>query len=672
MVHRRQQPTMARLTALAVLLAIVSMAPADESAVRAEVDALILRLKPTQAQLVKSLGDVAQLHNRIKDRSGRAMLRMAIGKILDATDSAEVFQEALDALVALDDPKAAFSRMREHLPAKDKKLTNRGKAVLSTLARNPIDAAVSPLQRLATKAYSAEVRAAAIVTLGGFGASSRRVSVAKFLLTQLSKLNPGQSQPLQGPWLTEWYRTGPALLDALQRLTGKKHPHPGTWLAAYERDKKNLEALLDPAHSLPAAKPTTAPWKAMRAQLRQHGLRAAVNVSIERALRWLAAHQSKDGSFRANTFADHCKAGSHEAGRGRKACDVGVTGLALNAFLVAGYDGTGEHDFDKAVKRGLAWIMSTQREDGLFGSPDKNEWGHVHYRWEDPGPARRGQIRIRRPIRLMIHGGHAHPYNHAIATLALIEASGLTENPEYTQRAQRGIDYIHRARNPYLAWRYGVRSGENDTSVTAWMTMTLSCARMVNGASLRAGRAPLFRVDGRSLDGAKQWFDKMTDREWGQVGYLRANGSATRSGKDGGVLWDRFPSEKSQAMTAASMCARLLMGETPARNMIIQKGAALCLEVTPTWNSQDGSIDMIFWHFGTLALHTVGGTARRKWEPELHKALLPNQHRCGAECCQLGSWEPIGAWGGEGGTVYATALNALTLLTPRRFPALAR
>ena len=50
----------------------------------------------------------------------------------------------------------------------------------------------------------------------------------------------------------------------------------------------------------------------------------------------------------------------------------------------------------------------------------------------------------------------------------------------------------------------------------------------------------------------------------------------------------------------------------------------------------------------------------------LRKALLPHQRAKDAGCA-AGSWEPVDRWGGEGGRVYATAINAMTLETTTRY-----
>ncbi len=87
----------------------------------------------------------------------------------------------------------------------------------------------------------------------------------------------------------------------------------------------------------------------------------------------------------------------------------------------------------------------------------------------------------------------------------------------------------------------------------------------------------------------------------------------------------------------------------------------------PRWDPNDGSIDFCYWYFGTLALREIGGDAWTKWQRALLDAVLPNQRTDGEPCDVLGSWDPIDAWGDEGGRVYATAMLALTLEAPYRY-----
>lgn len=152
--------------------------------------------------------------------------------------------------------------------------------------------------------------------------------------------------------------------------------------------------------------------------------------AVDHALHWLAENQSKDGSW--------------DVQEGVARNRVGVSALALLALIGDGHTTqTGEHA--EAVERGVRWLLGEQDPDtGLIGAPV----------------------------------GHTHHYDHGIATLALcreLVASGSTSNRAAIQRA---VDYIHRSRNPYGAWRYdNPPIGDNDTSITGWMVAALAAAR---------------------------------------------------------------------------------------------------------------------------------------------------------------------------------------------------
>ncbi|TDJ74902.1 MAG: hypothetical protein E2O39_04440 [Planctomycetota bacterium] len=58
---------------------------------------------------------------------------------------------------------------------------------------------------------------------------------------------------------------------------------------------------------------------------------------------------------------------------------------------------------------------------------------------------------------------------HAVATEVMAEAAA-AGHPAARGPLASGVAAILAARNPELAWRYGERpTGENDTSITAWM-----------------------------------------------------------------------------------------------------------------------------------------------------------------------------------------------------------
>jgi len=355
-----------------------------------------------------------------------------------------------------------------------------------------------------------------------------------------------------------------------------------------------------------------------RETLKKEGGDKSTEASVDLALRWLAAHQDPSGRFSASGFTSQCRLNQCD-GAGNPQYDVGATGLASLAFLGHGQTPfSGEHR--KSILRSIRWLMANQDPEGCFG-----------------------------------HRVPAHfVYNHAIATMAMAEAFGMSGSPFLKESAQLGVDFIHKMQNPYLAWRYGARPGDNDTSVTIWMV----CA-------LKSAKAARLRVDQAGFDGARAWIEKVTEPEYGRAGYT-SRGTAPARSSD---LMDKFPPDKSESLTAGAMLARVFIGEDPRRSEMLAKGQNLCLKCLPVWDEESGSIDMYYWYFGTLAMFQMGGSPWQTWEKAMSAALLDHQRRAGDE---KGSWDPLGPWGREGGRIYSTALLTMCLESyyhyPRRTP----
>ena len=377
----------------------------------------------------------------------------------------------------------------------------------------------------------------------------------------------------------------------------------------------------------PAAKAKDRSWLAAK------GAAPDAEDAVMAALRWLQAHQGSDGGWSVTEFGRWCdgqeRAASPE-GVGNFAYDVGVSALALLAFLGAGYT---DHDddpqgFRRCVAAGFAYLERLQDKEGCVGE------------------------------RLIKH----YVYNHAAAALALVERYGMAPSRRNRLPAQKALDIIAIARNPYFAWRYGVKPGDNDTSVTTWMTLVLWSARRINRAEAKAGRREPLVYDSDAWEGVKSWVDKMTDPDTGNVGYLtRGSGSGRVQGLEG-----RFPVERVEASTAEGLCLRLVCGQGAKQPEIVM-GVGRLAKLPPRWDEADGSIDFCYWYFGTIALREIGGPAWTNWRRALLAAVLPHQRSDGDPCGMLGSWNPSDAWGGEGGRVYATAILALALEHPYRY-----
>ncbi|HEX5138703.1 MAG TPA: hypothetical protein VFY93_17155 [Planctomycetota bacterium] len=336
--------------------------------------------------------------------------------------------------------------------------------------------------------------------------------------------------------------------------------------------------------------------------------------AVRLALEWLARHQDDDGRWSSADFIRHDPAGAARADVGGVLHDAGVTGLALLCFLSAGYSDRGEGDkayYAVNVEQALRFLRLVQSDDGVFGT----------------------------------RATHSFMYNHAIATIAMAEAARITGDAGLRKSAEIAVRYIEHARNSGGAWRYEPGSGQNDTSVTLWCVEALAAAEA-------AGIA----VDPAAYRGALAWIDSATDGG-GRTGYDRRGSLPARLEGAG----DRFPSSRSEAMTAAGILIRVLAGETPRNEDAIRLGTKLIFDQPPAWSPAAGSIDMYYWRAATRALRLSRCPRWLSWSSVIQGVALRWQvPSTGAH--NAGSWDPIGAWGKEGGRIYSTAMMTLALI----------
>ena len=353
--------------------------------------------------------------------------------------------------------------------------------------------------------------------------------------------------------------------------------------------------------------------------------------AVQAALNWLADHQNAEGFWDCDEFSHEDKYPSEppSTGSGNPVNDVGVTGLALLAFLGNG-NTMNEGQYRENVSRGVNWLKRAQLENGLFGDDI----------------------------------GNPTLYNHSIATMAMGEAYYFANRtPLLRKNMMKAVSLIQRSRNPYGVWRYALEpNGDNDSSVTGWMIFALKTAQ--------DGKIP---VSKDNYDGAKSWFAQMTDPGNGRTGYDYKFGRGSAPARPEGYK-DRWPGNKSESLTAVALLCSIFMADaTKIRNNkdygdyeILKKQADLCVRTLPVWDDPGGSIDMYYWYYATFAMYQWGGNHWTQWQKAIEKALIPNQ------CTEstgykkddnlYGSWDPIGPWGeGEGGRVYSTATGALIL-----------
>jgi hypothetical protein len=339
------------------------------------------------------------------------------------------------------------------------------------------------------------------------------------------------------------------------------------------------------------------------------------------ALKWLSRHQSADGSWKVQGYVSECKkiakyaqGGNCTPNPGHEDFDAGVTGLSLLAFLGAGYSHLSKDTYDgicfgDVVRKGLQWMMSHQDPEGCIGSRNAQKY----------------------------------MYNHTICALAMSEAYGLTGSNLFKDQAQKAVDFVIAAQNPGKGWRYSYKCGDNDSSVTGWAVMVLKSAEISGLTFPRSG-----------YDGTRAWLDEVTEEGYGRVGYThKGTGKVFVPG-----LNENF--DHHEALTAIGVMARIFMDKNKA-DPRLSAGCDLLLRDKPKWDGN--AIDFYYWYYASLALFQYDGPSGPKWKAwneDMKNALVKNQNT-GASGCKNGSWETVDRWSGEGGRVYATAINALTL-----------
>lgn len=335
----------------------------------------------------------------------------------------------------------------------------------------------------------------------------------------------------------------------------------------------------------------------------------AVQFTLDRSLQWLVRHQAEDGRWDSDRFEG---AGKDGMLKGIAMYDVGVTGMAVLAFLDAGHSPAAKGPYQGALKAGLKWLLDQQDAEG--------------------GLAPRGDPHF--------------VYNHALAAEAIARAYGMTEAPEMRKPAQDAMNFILKAQNPYRGWRYGMRPGDNDSSVTSWML-----------GALAAGKDAGLTIPKKNIEWALDFLKEVTDDETGRTGYTKRGERPVRAeGRQ-----DAFPASASESLTAMAMWCRLAHVKDAADEPGMRLSRALLEKTPPRWDP-NGSVDMIYWFWGSRTLKALGGPSWEPWRRPMARALMANQRKEGDH---VGGFRPEGAWGLDGGAIYSTALMARTLVTLR-------
>jgi prenyltransferase beta subunit len=279
---------------------------------------------------------------------------------------------------------------------------------------------------------------------------------------------------------------------------------------------------------------------------------ARIEASVDRALEYLASQQRPDGSWPSWI-------GDNNA----------VNAFCLLAFLGRGHV-PGRGPYKLVIDRAVRHILATQNAKGLYQSPNPS---------------------------------HGPMYEHAMATLAIIESYGFLPQPAVRQSAQQAIDLIAQSQSKLGGWRYQPTPTDDDLSVTVMQVV-----------ALRAAMNARLDVPQKTVDGALAYV-KACAHPGGGFGYKPAGGPGP-------------------ARSAAGVLSMQLLGafDDPA----VTKGLDYLAKV----DMNPASEHFFYMAYYAMQAHfQAGGAYWARWHPKARKWLLENQ-------------TPEGYWPGFGDQKY--------------------
>jgi len=355
----------------------------------------------------------------------------------------------------------------------------------------------------------------------------------------------------------------------------------GKYYVKVEGGQANNEEL----YTLRVGKPTVTPATAEE-----------VSQSLTMALDYLAREQSKEGYWTQS----------------RNNYKIGIAGLALQAFI------GGEcapKDYSSNINAAINFVKTGYHPSSEYQSDTKDR---VIYG---------GLIAEDEPM-----------YEHAIATLSLIEALVEMNDLSLAPLIEDALQLIIRAQNTehkpellggpididsanYGGWRYNSNSTDSDISVTGWQILALKGA-------LSAG----FSIPEWSLPKAADYLRSCYDEDYHSFGYTSPGGGCARTGM--GVLGLQLSGYSDDPIIKAAL-------------RYMQDNA-------PTWEFEDPGDGWLFyyWYYGSRAMLLAGGEYWRIWKDWTCRLLIDHQN-------DDGSW--TGSQKEEEMEIYTTALGALML-----------
>lgn len=376
--------------------------------------------------------------------------------------------------------------------------------------------------------------------------------------------------------------------------------------------------------------------------------------AVEAGLAWLAAHQLPDGGWSFDLAArdDNGRPGECQGRCSNSVSTSGAvgyrmnlypsrsaaTGIALLAFLGAGYDHQKPGLYQKTVAAGLNYLKyrAAVTPHGVDFREDGERYGM---------------------------------YTQSIVVVTICEAFELTGDPELKTLAGDGAKFIAESQRDDGGWRYEAVGDPNfyphvpgDTSVSGWQLLAVKSA-MSAGFEFSP---ELFYKVGYFLDGVQADDNALYRYQ-------------TRTNEAESEIW---------GTTAVGLLMREYLGWGPDRKEMkrgIKKVIGWFDRTYDNWRlakrgkrekkegrpilSGDGRFyyNLYFAYYAALALHHFGGKSWHRTFAATRDFLIESQSDGSANPHEAGSWLFYDRYLNDGGRLLNTAISVLILETPYRY-----
>ncbi|MFO0939261.1 MAG: prenyltransferase/squalene oxidase repeat-containing protein [Pirellulales bacterium] len=339
-------------------------------------------------------------------------------------------------------------------------------------------------------------------------------------------------------------------------------------------------------------------------------------------------------------------------------CMFGQGALSLGAFGCIGFhtgvanasemfparrdlDDLYDESVDEAIRTGLEFIVSQQREDGSFQSSEQGKWVGVASlaglamlsRGVRSGVGQAGLAlrKIGQYVLSQVQGSgficstsstsHGPMYDHGFGTLFLAELLGTDLQLDIRPKLADAVRLIRDTQNQQGGWRYRPAPEDADLSVTVSQMM-----------ALRAARNAGLGVPKKTIDQA--------------VDYVRRSQNA-----DGGYMYQLRGGESRFPLTAAAIVALFNAGIYQGEE--IEKGFQYLLSNASANSSLERSNFFFYAHYySAQAFWLRGGSQWQSWYKTLKRSMLTMRNA-------------RGGWFDYNSSEYGTAMACLILNMPR-------